>query len=288
VIDEAPNAMTRVRPDTMYDSPSKEGDAVRVTAGAIWIWGVPGLCLILLLITGLGGLNRSLFLTLNALARHLPDGFWALLSLMGNGLIAFVVLTPWIHKKPGFIWSVVIASILFLIFGQGLKNLLDWPRPPAVLTSGEFHLIGPALKRNAFPSGHSAQIFALCGVFCLTTTKKWLRILLVAFASMVAFSRVAVGVHWPQDIAAGALLGWVMIWLGIRLANASRWGWHNLGQKILGGVLLCACFVAGLAYHSGYDVMGVQRFIAAFFFIWGFIEYLKIYGFDLGKRLIGT
>lgn len=264
---------------------SESKDNIQVRAGPFWIWGVPAVCLILLAIIQLGDLDRSLFLLFNGFAHNLPDRFWASLSLLGNGLIVFVVLTPWIHKKPEFIWSVLIASILFLIFGQGMKNILDWPRPPAVLASGEFHLIGPALKRNAFPSGHAAQIFTLCGVFCLTTARKWMRILLVVFASMVAFSRVAVGVHWPQDILAGALSGWVMIWLGLKLANFSKWGWQALGQKIFGAALVCACVMAGVAYHSGYDVMAEQRLIAAIFFIWGLIEYLKIYGFDLGKRL---
>jgi membrane-associated phospholipid phosphatase len=268
----------------MHDLLSESKNNIRVKASSFWSWGVPAMCLILLPVIQFEDLNRSLFLLLNALSHNFPDKFWALLSLLGNGLIVFVVLTPWIHKKPEIIWSVLIASILFLIVGQGMKNILDWPRPPAVLASGEFHLIGPALKRNAFPSGHAAQIFTLCGVFCLTTTRKWLRALLIFFASMVAFSRVAVGVHWPQDILAGALLGWVMIWLGLKLGRFSKWGWQALGQKILGAVLLCACIVAGVVYHSGYDLMAEQRLIAAIFFVWGLIEYLKIYGFDLGKR----
>jgi len=269
----------------IHDKQSKPAGTIQVKASPFWIWGVPAVCLVLLLIIQLGGLNRSIFLLFNGLAHSFPDKFWALLSLIGNGLIVFVVLTPWIHKNPGFVWSVFIASILFLIFGQGMKHLLDWPRPPAVLDPDEFHIIGPALKRNAFPSGHAAQIFILGGVFCLTTAKKWLRLILVLFAAMVAFSRVAVGVHWPQDIVAGALMGWVMVWLGIQLANFTEWGWQTLGQKIIGAVLLCACVAAGMAYHSGYDVMAEQRLIAVIFFIWGLIEYLKIYGFDLGKKL---
>ncbi len=264
---------------------TKSEDKIQVKASPFWICGVPAMCLVLLLIIQIGDLNLSLFLLLNGLSNNLPDKFWALLSLLGNGLIVFVVLTPWIFKKPGLIWSVLIASILFLIFGQGMKHILDWPRPPAVLFPEEFHLIGPALKHNAFPSGHAAQIFILSGVFCLTAAKKGLRVFLLLFASMVAFSRVAVGVHWPQDIVAGALMGWVMIWLGFKLANLSRWGWKTLGQKIFGALLLCACLLAGVAYHSGYDVIVEQRLIASTFFIWGLIEYLKIYGFDLGKRL---
>jgi membrane-associated phospholipid phosphatase len=257
----------------------------QVKAGPLWIWAVPAMCLVILLIVRLVGLNRSLFLILNGSAHFFPDKLWSILSLLGNGLIVFVVLTPWIHKKPGLIWSVLIASILFLVFGQGMKHLLDWPRPPVVLTGDEFHLIGPALKRNAFPSGHAAQIFILCGAFCLTTARRWIRVLLLLYASLVAFSRVAVGVHWPQDVVAGAFLGWVLIWVGLRMAEATRWGWQGLGQKIIGVLLLCACVVAITVHHSGYDVMTEQRIIASVFFIWGLMEFLKIYGVDVLKRL---
>ncbi len=269
----------------IHDLQARSNGVMRVSASSYWIWGLPAVGLVLLFIVHLAGLNHGLFLFLNRLSQNFPDKFWALLSLFGNGLIVFVVLTPWIHKRPGFIWSVLIASVLFLIFGHGIKNLLDWSRPPAVLATGEFHLIGPALKHNAFPSGHAAQAFMLGGVFCLTTAKKWLRGLLMVFASMVAFSRIAVGVHWPQDIVAGALMGWVMIWIGLRLSSFSKWGWQGLGQKIFGAALLCACIVAGVAYRSGYDVMTELRLIAAIFFVWGSIEYLKIYGFDIGERL---
>ncbi len=267
--------------DPLYTSEKR----MEMKAGPFWVWTVPALCLVILLIIQSGGLNRSLFLLLNGLAHVFPDKFWALLSLLGNGLIVFVVLAPWIHKKPVLIWSVLIASILFLIFGQSMKHLLDWPRPPAMLAADKFHLIGPVLKRNAFPSGHAAQIFILCGVFGLTTARRWLRVLLVFYASLVAISRVAVGAHWPQDVVAGALLGWVLAWVGLQLAEVTRWGWQDLGQKILGTLLLCACVVAGVADHSGYDVVTEQRFIAIVFFTWGLMEYLKIFGVDVLKRL---
>ncbi len=248
------------------------------------IFGVPLICLLLLLIIHLGGWNRSLFLLLNGFAQNFADRIWAFFSFLADGLVVFVLLFPLIRKKPGHIWAVLIASLLFLIFGQGMKQLIDAARPPAVLSPHEFRLIGSELTRNAFPSGHSATIFILCGVFSLTTAKNWLRILLVFLAAIIASSRIAMGVHWPADVVAGALMGWVLIWAGLKLAPLTKWGWQGLGQKILGALLVADCVLVGVVNHTGHDDMMIeQRLIALVFLIWGSVEYMKIYRSDIFK-----
>ena len=254
-------------------------------ASPAWLLGVPLVCLLMLLFIHLGGWNRSLFLLLNGFAQNFAERIWINLSFFADGLVVFVVLFPLVRKKPEYIWAVLIASLLFLIFGQGMKQLIGGARPPAVLNPQEFRLIGPELTRNAFPSGHSATIFALCGVFCLTTAKNWLRVLLLLFAAIVAFSRIAMGVHWPRDVVAGALLGWVLIWAGLKLAPLMRWGWQGLGQKILGALLAADCVLVGLVNHTGHEESMLElRLIALAFLIWGSIEYIKIFRSGTSKN----
>ena len=264
---------------------SKPDQLNLIKASPVWIWGIPLVCLLFLLIIYLGGWNRSLFLLLNDFAQNFADRFWALLTLAADGLVVFVLLFPLIRKKPELIWAVLASSLLFLIFGHGMKQLIGGARPPAVLNPQEFRLIGPELTRNAFPSGHSATIFALCGVFCLTTAKNWLRFLLLLFAAIVAFSRIAMGVHWPRDVVAGALLGWVLIWAGLKLAPLMRWGWQGLGQKILGALLAADCVLVGLVNHTGHEESMLElRLIALAFLIWGSIEYIKIFRSGTSKN----
>ncbi len=214
--------------------------------------------------------------------------FWVVLTFFADGLVSFIILLPWIKKKPQLIWAVLLAAILFTIFGQGIKRVVDVARPPQVLSSDVFHMIGPDWGQHAFPSGHAAMIFMLAGAFVFTISRTWLRWLLIVFASLVALSRVVVGVHWPLDVLAGAVIGWVGVWVGLLLSKYSSWGWRGIGQKILGAILLAACVVLFFVDYTGYQgIMGLQCMIAVVFFTVGVNEYLKIYGFNFKERLKG-
>lgn len=57
----------------------------------------------------------------------------------------------------------------------------------------------------SFPSGHATVSFACATVLALAVPR--LRWPLFALATLIAFSRVYVGVHYPFDVLAGAVLG---------------------------------------------------------------------------------
>ena len=70
----------------------------------------------------------------------------------------------------------------------------------------------------SFPSSHATNIFA-AGALLSYTYRRWTAVFL-AIASGVAYSRVYIGVHYPSDILAGALLG-----VGYGLLVAFLWRW---------------------------------------------------------------
>jgi membrane-associated phospholipid phosphatase len=263
----------------------KESTNTLIKAGTEWIWGFALVCLILLAVIYFGDLNRDLFFAINGFAAQFVDKLWARVTFFSDGLVTFVILLPFIYRKPQYIWAVLLAAILFTLAGQGIKHLMNVPRPPRVLEPHEFNLIGPDWGQNAFPSGHASMVFNLVGVFILTTAKKWLRWILLAVGTFIAFSRIAVGVHWPLDVVAGMLMGWLTIWLGLKLVPYTRWGWSGIGQKILGVLLLVACAAMFFADYTGFiNIMTEQRVIAAVFFLVGASEYLRLYNIHVFGR----
>ncbi len=60
---------------------------------------------------------------------------------------------------------------------------------------------------NSFPSGHASRGFELAALFDRKSKK--IGLLLYAYAVSVALSRLYLGVHYPIDVLAGAIIGWI-------------------------------------------------------------------------------
>jgi undecaprenyl-diphosphatase len=91
--------------------------------------------------------------------------------------------------------TVVAADVI----AYGIKVLVDRPRPG----------LNPLVRLPtdpSFPSGHSATSFAGATVLAAFLPRRAAPVLF-ALAAGIAFSRIYVGVHWPFDVLAGALLG---------------------------------------------------------------------------------
>jgi undecaprenyl-diphosphatase len=103
--------------------------------------------------------------------------------------------------------TAITLGLVFLILtgvGYSLKALDSRPRPYDVL-EGVRLLIGRE-SDYSFPSGHTLIVSGGAVVIWLYM-RRGFAIILTAEASLVAFSRVYVGVHFPTDVAGGALLG---------------------------------------------------------------------------------
>lgn len=93
-----------------------------------------------------------------------------------------------------------------------LKPLVGRVRPCVVNSAVELLLAVPA--DASFPSGHTAASFA--SVFALYFSGSWLWKPSAVLASLIAFSRLYLYVHWPTDILGGILLGAAVGWLGAK------------------------------------------------------------------------
>jgi membrane-associated phospholipid phosphatase len=65
----------------------------------------------------------------------------------------------------------------------------------------------------SFPSGHTSSSFALATSLSLSYPKWYIIVPLYSWAGTVAFSRMDLGVHYPSDVVAGAVIGAGSAWL---------------------------------------------------------------------------
>jgi undecaprenyl-diphosphatase len=107
--------------------------------------------------------------------------------------------------------ALVVASVLsVLAAGGGLVvasiagRLIDRPRPFAAHPRA-IHAFLAHAPDPGFPSDHATAAFAIAAVLLLVLGLRTLPVLVAAVA--LAVSRVLIGIHYPGDVIAGALLG---------------------------------------------------------------------------------
>lgn len=138
----------------------------------------------------------------------------------------------WITDSSHFLIPLALAWLLLLIFGRGPGRWLALMLAFCLLLTDQVssQMIKPWVDRTrpcfalevisarisqvdspSFPSSHAANLFGAIWLLVLVRGKRWLWGLLVATA--VGLSRIYLGVHYPSDVIAGALLGLACAWL---------------------------------------------------------------------------
>lgn len=211
--------------------------SVTVAFNSPWRWAVPLLALCALIVVFISGTNVALFLFLNSALSYANDSLWVHLSLLADGQIIILFVLPFLGRRPEVVWQYILAIILGGLFVYGMKELFSVMRPPARLLAGSFHLIGPDLQSNAFPSGHTTALFVLAGLVCMQQVNIAFKILILLLATLVGLSRIASGVHWPLDVMGAAFGGWFVAMAAIWLGQYWRVGLNNWLQRLLAVVL---------------------------------------------------
>lgn len=129
------------------------------------------------------------------------------LSRSGEGLLHLLVpVAVWWLEIPGLNHLIALTLVAFAlerVLHWRLKNTLKRPRPQHAIPG--LRSLGHASNQFSFPSGHSSRAFLLATVMLIIYGTPAL--IMYAWASAVALSRVVLGVHYPGDILAGAVVG---------------------------------------------------------------------------------
>jgi Membrane-associated phospholipid phosphatase len=135
------------------------------------------------------------------------DRAMVIITSLGNAgfiwiVIAVLLMCDKKYRNIGFM--ALGALILSAVLGEGiLKHAVQRIRPSADISAANL-LISKPLSYS-FPSGHTASSFAVAGV--LAKYFKDYALEFFGLASLIAFSRLYLYVHYPTDVLAGIILG---------------------------------------------------------------------------------
>ncbi|MEZ5101609.1 MAG: phosphatase PAP2 family protein [Thermoleophilia bacterium] len=110
------------------------------------------------------------------------------------------------------------GALLALALAQPIAHLVDRPRP-YVAHPDVVHLYLSRTSDPSFPSDHATAAFAIAVAILLRNRRAGLVVL--ALAAILAAGRVLLGVHYPADVLAGAMLG-SLVSLAIHASPARR------------------------------------------------------------------
>jgi undecaprenyl-diphosphatase len=196
------------------------------------------------MLKSLDTIDRTILLWMHGKHNSLLDQLMPFITNADNWAIPIFLLIVFLGFKAGkkgkISLAILILALAFTdsICAQILKPLFERVRPSHVSMDG-LNLLVPKGGKWSMPSNHAANIFALAVVLSYFYDR--IKIPLFILASLIALSRVYVGVHYPSDVIVGGLLGYAIGWLAItlwviikmrELKRRQTWVWYETDPPV--------------------------------------------------------
>jgi undecaprenyl-diphosphatase len=170
----------------------------------------------------------------HSLSLPILDNFFSILTNVNNWFITYVILLGLTWKyggKRGKI-AVIITLLMVAVTDQTgyrlLKEFFARPRPCDVLTD----VITPlgCTGTYSFPSNHALNNFAVATYFSFLFPQ--FRGVLFIAATLIAISRVYLGLHYPSDIIGGAIIGMIFGYIFSELTLFLEYFFNKKNEKV--------------------------------------------------------
>lgn len=173
----------------------------------------------------LENIDRQLFLFLNSQNNPFCDEVMSAISGRLIWVPLYVAILVWMgikYKRKFFLilpFIIIAAAYADQSSVHLFKNVFHRLRPchePSL--QGMVHLVDSYCGGfYGFVSSHAANSFNVAVISLLFIKKKWFSVFILFWASLVGYSRIYLGVHYPGDVVFGALLGALIGWGGYAL-----------------------------------------------------------------------
>jgi undecaprenyl-diphosphatase len=127
--------------------------------------------------------------------------------------IALAIVLAVLYRRYTVVGTLLLTIVVSESLSFRLREAIGRDRPPVRFVEPEPLITTPT--SHSLPSGHSTTAFAAATVLGAYFPR--FRPAFFALAALIAWSRVVVGVHYPLDVLAGALLG---VALGLLMLRA--------------------------------------------------------------------
>ncbi len=173
-------------------------------------------------------LDKELFLYLNGLGTSTWDGFWMFMTKTRNSAPLYILLLYLSYKQFG--WKktgiILVAVALLITCTDQLSNFFKYgigrlrPCHDEEVSQAMRLVKSYCGGKFSYFSAHAANSFGPAAFFAVLFRNKvkYIGIVLMVWACLVAYSRVYIGVHYPLDILTGAFVGMLFGWVFAKLA----------------------------------------------------------------------